>query len=465
MSSNYPTSIQSFSNPTATDLLENATAALDHDYQHTTENDTLFALQTKCGVDGSAVNTTFDFKLSAISGGQKALTSGTSTQSVTNLTLVTPAVTLGGDATGDMYYRNGSGGFVRLAIGSAGQILNVTGGIPAWIANPSAANGDTTTKGVFEAATAAEVTAGTATGSTGANLAVTPDALLASSYGALGTSLDKILFGDGSDGAVVISGNTTLTRDMYYTNLTINSGVTLTTGNFKIFGTGTLTNNNATNGISNVGVAGSAGGNGAGGTGATATASGSLKAAANGGSASLAGTCVGGGGGSGGGTVWISFKTIAVEGGITAQGGAGGAGSTFAGGGSGNAGNAGSNSTATLITSGSGGAGGSASTGGSAGGTITTSKQSSLSIVNMMVFFDPVLSLALMGGAGGGSGSTGTATSGGGGGGQGGIIFKMYRTLTTSGTNTVSGGAAGAAGTGGNPGTSGSSGISIAMIV
>lgn len=45
------------------------------------------------------------------------------------------------------------------------------------IALVSAPDGDTNTKGVFEAATLAEVRAGTASGSTGANLAVTPDVL------------------------------------------------------------------------------------------------------------------------------------------------------------------------------------------------------------------------------------------------------------------------------------------------
>lgn len=56
---------------------------------------------------------------------------------------------------------------------------------------------------------------------------------------------DTILnyFGDGSDGDVTISTNTTLTRDMYYNNLTVNSGITLTTNNFKIFVKETLTNN------------------------------------------------------------------------------------------------------------------------------------------------------------------------------------------------------------------------------
>ena len=49
------------------------------------------------------------------------------------------------------------------------------------------------------------------------------------------------LFGDGSDGDVTTSGNTTLSRDFYYDDLTINPGVTLNPGGFRIFVAGTLT--------------------------------------------------------------------------------------------------------------------------------------------------------------------------------------------------------------------------------
>jgi hypothetical protein len=35
-------------------------------------------------------------------------------------------------ATGDMYYRDSSGNFVRLGIGSSGQVLQVASGLPAW---------------------------------------------------------------------------------------------------------------------------------------------------------------------------------------------------------------------------------------------------------------------------------------------------------------------------------------------
>jgi hypothetical protein len=35
-------------------------------------------------------------------------------------------------ATGDLYYRDSSGNFVRLGIGGSGQILKTSGGVPAW---------------------------------------------------------------------------------------------------------------------------------------------------------------------------------------------------------------------------------------------------------------------------------------------------------------------------------------------
>jgi len=74
----------------------------------------------------------------------------------------------------------------------------------------------------------------------------------------------KYIFCDGSDGDVTISSNTTLTRDMYYNNLTINSTFTLFPDGYKIYVAETLTNNWT---ISRAWVAGSAGANGAGGTG------------------------------------------------------------------------------------------------------------------------------------------------------------------------------------------------------
>jgi len=49
------------------------------------------------------------------------------------------------------------------------------------------------------------------------------------------------VYGGGQDGTVVVSTNTSLTRDMYYNNLTINSGIHLNTNGWKVFVKGTLT--------------------------------------------------------------------------------------------------------------------------------------------------------------------------------------------------------------------------------
>lgn len=41
-------------------------------------------------------------------------------------------LSVGSDATGDIYYRNSSGNFIRRGIGSSGQVLTVSGGLPVW---------------------------------------------------------------------------------------------------------------------------------------------------------------------------------------------------------------------------------------------------------------------------------------------------------------------------------------------
>jgi hypothetical protein len=49
------------------------------------------------------------------------------------------------------------------------------------------------------------------------------------------TAVPDELYGSGADGNVTISTNTSLTRDMYYNNLTINDGVHLNTAGYKVF--------------------------------------------------------------------------------------------------------------------------------------------------------------------------------------------------------------------------------------
>jgi hypothetical protein len=55
-----------------------------------------------------------------------------STQAMANKTLTSPLINVGSDATGDIYFRNGSGVFTRLPIGTNGQVLKVVSNLPAW---------------------------------------------------------------------------------------------------------------------------------------------------------------------------------------------------------------------------------------------------------------------------------------------------------------------------------------------
>lgn len=91
-------------------------------------------------------------------------------------------------------------------------------------------NATTTIAGKVQLPTTVQLQSGTATGGTGATLSLSPAQLLG-----------YYPKGDGSDGAVVISTNTSLTRDMFYTDLTVNTGITLDPAGYAIFVNGTLT--------------------------------------------------------------------------------------------------------------------------------------------------------------------------------------------------------------------------------
>jgi len=171
---NYPTSLDNFPNPQSTDLLDNSSPTLDHWTQHANINDAVEALEAKVGVDGSAVTTSFDYKLNEITGSDKAV-GKTATQTLTNKTLTSPKVNVGSDATADMYYRGADGTLTRIPIGTNTQILMSDGSTPSFQNNPAGSDASTTVKGVVELATLAETLSKTSTGGTGAKLVVTPD--------------------------------------------------------------------------------------------------------------------------------------------------------------------------------------------------------------------------------------------------------------------------------------------------
>jgi len=64
---NYPTSLDTFNNPGATDTMD--AAGLEHDAQHANLNDAVAALQAKVGITNSAVTTSFDYRIRALEAG------------------------------------------------------------------------------------------------------------------------------------------------------------------------------------------------------------------------------------------------------------------------------------------------------------------------------------------------------------------------------------------------------------
>lgn len=192
MTTSFPTSLQDLD---ATRGQNNdKLSSPNHVTHHNTEDDTIEALQAKVGINGSADTTSHDYKLSGVTGSDKA-TSLTGTEVLTNKTLSTGSkILVGSDATGDIYYNGGSGVITRKAIGATGKILKVVAGLPSWEDETVTSNASTTVKGVVEAATQSEVTAGTATGGTGAVLVVTPDSLAGSTPVFNGSGLTNVVF-------------------------------------------------------------------------------------------------------------------------------------------------------------------------------------------------------------------------------------------------------------------------------
>jgi hypothetical protein len=272
-----------------------------------------------------------------------------------------------------------------------------------------------------------------------------------------GSVLGPILFGDGSDGDVTISGDTTLARDMFYNNLTVNNGVTLSTGGYRIYVAGTLTNNGTIQNNGGIGGNGTAS-VGAVGAGATAT---NLGGGSNGGA---------GGKSFAGGTAGTNLSNACGNG-----GGAGGNGSAVNTGEFGYAGGTPTAPTAVSFntkeyayialmrsltpgaypalvsggTGGGGGGGGSSAFGGSGGGGAGVVWVSCFALVNNGTI--------RANGGNGGDGYTSSNTGGGGGGG-GGCIVLIYNSKPTAGTIQASGGTGGTKYGTGTVGSNGSAG-------
>lgn len=91
---NFPTSFDTLSNPSGSDYTDNPSLSS----QLSTLNDIAELVEAKIGIDSSAVTTSFDYKLSGVTGSDKAA-SVAGTETLTNKTLATPTITAGVAAT------------------------------------------------------------------------------------------------------------------------------------------------------------------------------------------------------------------------------------------------------------------------------------------------------------------------------------------------------------------------------
>lgn len=136
MATNFPSAIDTLVNP----LPASDTSVVPHSAQHANANDAIEAIEAKVGADGSAVTTSHDYKLSSVTGVDKAI-GATQTVTVSNKTLSSPKITVGSDAIGDTLYNSSgaTGVQTRIPIGSVGQIFTSDGVKPVW-SSPTSTN-------------------------------------------------------------------------------------------------------------------------------------------------------------------------------------------------------------------------------------------------------------------------------------------------------------------------------------
>jgi len=98
MATNFPSSLDAFTNPSSTDALDSV--SVPHATQHSDLNDAVEALEAKVGADSSAVATSHDYKIAALESDVAGLVTGKILQVVraTDTTRRTTTSTSFGDA-------------------------------------------------------------------------------------------------------------------------------------------------------------------------------------------------------------------------------------------------------------------------------------------------------------------------------------------------------------------------------
>lgn len=134
ITNNFPTSIQTGTDPVEGD----AVATFDHAGLESFQNDSIKALKTKVGADSSADTTSFDYKLSEITGSDKAV-GKSAAQTLLNKILTTPTIasfinalhthldSTGGGTLSAAAIASGTIGTARLGSGSATSSTYLSG--------------------------------------------------------------------------------------------------------------------------------------------------------------------------------------------------------------------------------------------------------------------------------------------------------------------------------------------------
>lgn len=187
MSTNFPGSLDT----STTIPAESASTPLstNHVTAHQNIQDALEAVEAKVGADSSAVTTSHDYKLSLVTTTDKALPRDAAATTTNKILGTGTAITLGSDAEGDTYYRTSGNVLARLPRGADNQILKMNGNVPNWEVEATVSAATESAEGISRLATAAQITAGTASES-GFPLVVTPDqlALSAPTFNAINTT-------------------------------------------------------------------------------------------------------------------------------------------------------------------------------------------------------------------------------------------------------------------------------------
>ena len=123
MAINYPTSLDNFTNPTASDAMNSVT--VPHATQHADLNDAVEALEAKVGVNSSAVATSLEYRVNVLENAE------------------IPDTII--DAKGDLIVGSADDTATRLPVGADTYVLSANSGTATgleWVATAGGTSGD-----------------------------------------------------------------------------------------------------------------------------------------------------------------------------------------------------------------------------------------------------------------------------------------------------------------------------------